>query len=1060
MNVRMQVTLSNRLENLYEAFKHELYQLGDALALERLVIVPNSAIRDWLQQRLAADPEIGLAAGLRFAFEDDAFACLVLSSEQLFPSHMQVSFALEGDLIQLIQQPTKDLVWQPLFDYLGTSPGSALAGKTQQRLVALCDQLALLFLDYGKQAGRIVAPRSTQAFDWQKRLWQRLFALYPHWSYPYQHTEPLAQQPERRIYLFGQVYLCPLYHRFFLQLAKQCSVQAFFFSACAEYWADIRSDRESAQLLRFQQKQGVSLAQQQALDELLRDRNPLLANLGKVGRKMAAQLDWDDQELDCAHQAPEVVSILTRLHTDLLHLNNQSYPSPCDSSIQVHISPNRHREIEALHDTLKDLMHAHAIVPLEVQVLAPDIELYVPHIKAVFGAEETLRYQLADLSVFVHDTFTDGFRRLLALPHSRWEAPSVLEFLECAPVCQRYGLTDANLQQIRSWVQQAGIIWGISPQHRAEILKNAHCLQEPVSDQPAGTWNEGLGRLLHGLVYGSESIEHRILPVLSVSWTQSDLLAKFVELIDQLQSDLRPLEDGTRKTPAEWAAYLMKLCSNHLRGSNERLLSLINEFSLVNRPLVPFTSIRKRLERVLKSKRYIQRDSDGQAVRFGSIRFSSGIPAKVVCLIGLDEGAFPLSEANSPLNLLAKNSLADDVPSPLEQDRQRFLDGILSARQHLILSYTGIDTKDGREQNPSNLITELTTYLERAYGVLPEAISVRHPFYPFDKEKFSNTNLQTDVRYKAAKAYYCEDKRRPHSFFSTFSNLPQASSEEPTIELKDLEMAARNPLQIYCNRSLGLYLQEEESLRADEPFVLSALGRYKIKEEAKESSLEVALKRASAKTILPTGVFGAVAANQLRQEFQSILHHVNPEELFSVEFGLHTTEPVQQRPNQWLLPAVPVTAGEQTLLLCGRLNNLSPKGWLFNGKGDLEAQIKAWPGSLLLNYIPSSILPSKTILWAKNSKATSVPESTESHLKLFVEYTLACKKSPSPLIPEWIPAIIAGDPDKIRKKLEDKRFFNQYAKWACRDVLSLFDKPTLTYWGGVAKSLYLLDSMH
>ena len=1050
----MNITLSNRLEELYEAFKQELYLPGDALALERVVIVPNSAIRDWLQQRLASDPEVGLAAGIRFTFEDDAFGFLALPPGILLPSHMEISFALEADITQLLYQPFNDPVWVPLFEYLKATPGSAPSTKTQRRLVALCEKLATLFREYGKQAGRLIASWPPNSPNWQERLWQRLYARNLHWSYPYKHGEPPPFAHHRRIYLFGQIYLCPLYHRFFLKLAKQCPVKAYLFSPCAEYWADVRSDRESAQLLSHHRQKGASKLQKEALEELLRDRNPLLANLGKVGRKMAVQLDWEEQELDSCYEIPEQTFLLAQLQQDLLHLRNPTHRHQADASIQIHIAPNRLREIEALYSTLSTLMHEQGIPPSEIQIMAPDIESYVPLIKGVFGTEGPLHYHLADLAVFSHDPYADGFRRLLALAQSRWEAPTVLELIECAPVRQRYHFSDADVMQIRSWVQQAGILWGNNLTHRSELLQKAHCLQTPVSGDPGGTWDEGFGRLLNGLIYGHDDIDTETLPVSTINWSDSGLLTQFMELIHTLQEELKPLQDGTKKSPSEWITYLIKLCYNHLEGKSERLLSFLTDISTTTHLAVPFASIQTRLERELDTKRYTQRDKEGQALRFGAIRSSSGVPAKVVCLIGLDEGAFPLTQSASPLNLLSQRELVDDLPSATEQDRQRFLDALLSARSHLILSYTEWNANDGREQNPSTLITELTTYLQRSYGIPSSQISTRHPFYPFDSHYFTKPNTHPMTWYRAAKAHYAPQKEPTHSFFHLFSIGEASSFAETAIDLKVLETAAKNPLKLYCNHALGLYLKEDKPLQSDETFVLNALDRYGIKEAFKEKPLDIALKHASARNILPQGLFGQVASQTLREEFAMLVEQVNPEELFSVEFGLNTKEPLQYRPNHWILPAIPVHLDSSTILLYGCLKNLSPKGWLFNGKGALPDKIKAWPGSLLVAHIPPEIFPHRTILWAKSGKSIPVPQDTENHLQTFVQYALQCQQNPSPLAPEWIADIVAGDAAKICKTIEGEHFFNQYAIWGCRDLGRTLTQEALSQWRAVLQRIY------
>src|SRR5690606_21951044 len=94
----------------------------------------------------------------------------------------------------------------------------------------------------------------------------------------------------------------------------------------------------------------------------------------------------------------------------------------------------------------------------------------------------------------------------------------------------------------------------------------------------------------------------------------------------------------------------------------------------------PFSSIRRHLETALKEQRVCYRESHLNAIRFCSLLPMRALPAKVIVLLGLQEGAFPRREKVVNLDMLYGNSLADYCPSQIDFDRYLFLEALVSAR--------------------------------------------------------------------------------------------------------------------------------------------------------------------------------------------------------------------------------------------------------------------------------------------------------------------------------------------------------------------------------------------
>src|ERR1700760_3512544 len=60
-----------------------------------------------------------------------------------------------------------------------------------------------------------------------------------------------------------------------------------------------------------------------------------------------------------------------------------------DASIRFHIAHSAQREVEILHDQLLAAFAADPTLrPRDIIVMVPDIEVYTPHIQAVFGLLE------------------------------------------------------------------------------------------------------------------------------------------------------------------------------------------------------------------------------------------------------------------------------------------------------------------------------------------------------------------------------------------------------------------------------------------------------------------------------------------------------------------------------------------------------------------------------------------------------------------------------------------------------------------------------------------------
>ncbi|MFQ5677268.1 MAG: exodeoxyribonuclease V subunit gamma, partial [bacterium] len=387
----LQVFYSNRVERLYLTLKEQLFSSATSPFTKRFVIVPSPAMKAWLMTRLADDPEIGIAAGIAVSYlEPTVYEIIETMSAhpESFPkyhSNLELALCIEAEIRRVLAvfpsmaREEKD-VWSPLFDYLQCATTSSR--KSERRLIALSDKLAGLFQEYGKFGTKMLRHwKNSSEGGWQAALWRKLVGeIGP------EHIE--WQSSNAAVHLFSMSFLSRQQHQLLVGLSETIPVHYYLLSPCQVFWSDILSDREGRKLQENWEKQGISDSREFFLEEYLYDRNPLLANFGRLGREMTVQIEESGAITDEDYELPgNPSSILEAVQTDILLLRNpdpeKRIDLPNNGAIQVHVAGNRMREVQILYDTILGIIEKHAeeenpILPEDFIVMAPDIMDYDP----------------------------------------------------------------------------------------------------------------------------------------------------------------------------------------------------------------------------------------------------------------------------------------------------------------------------------------------------------------------------------------------------------------------------------------------------------------------------------------------------------------------------------------------------------------------------------------------------------------------------------------------------------------------------------------------------------
>lgn len=788
--------------------------------------MPSAAMKDWLLMQLAKDQQTTIAAGIEINFLEPTIANLssllnkttfsTVQEQQYEPNRLAVSLALEATVLDIIQKFNQlpfdiQLHYKPLFDYLGITLNSTPSERSLKRITALAANLAPLFIEYGRYGRKMISawrelPASKT--NWQHLLWNALENRYSIWNYPYRKLEAFEVNDnwaaeEMQIHLFGLNYLPPLQHHFFLKIASHLPVNYYLFSPCKQFWSDLLSDKEGAKLKKYWMEQKISNSQQIALEDLLSDHHPLLANFGRLGREMTLQIEMGDpiryehypisdayaaasdllenpEHLDIElEESPHPLTLLEAVQGDILLMKNPNSAEKIafddyDQTIQIHGAPKPMREAQVVHDTILSILDTHRhdidpITPADIVIMTPDPSLYAPFLRTVFETSDSgVRLMMIETETIIHNSLIQGFLHLLQLPFGRWDINALLHLMEYEEFQKKHRFSAEDVRTIATWVKESGIRWGNDHSHRNELLKRNHCDSEMVEESWHGTWEHGLGMLLEGMAMGTSIDDGPFSPLQGVESSQRDLLGKFIGLLRSLLIDLNPLSDHTALSLTDWSSYLKCLIESYFAPDEEKknwkLLEIhLNSFKEATDKLeeVTFTfdSIHYHLKRSLQAEKISRRDSNLQAVHFSSLLAMRAIPAKVVILMGMSDHLFPGSETPQSMNLLSKSALSDYYPSQVDLDRYIFLEALFSARRYFITTYTSQIAGESENQPPSLLVKELLSHLDDAYS-FPQKIASQwcthlHPLIPFHKDYFTPGNSTSAPSLKSySQRYY------------------------------------------------------------------------------------------------------------------------------------------------------------------------------------------------------------------------------------------------------------------------------------------------------------------
>ncbi|MCS6983529.1 MAG: exodeoxyribonuclease V subunit gamma [Leptospiraceae bacterium] len=391
---------------------------------------------------------------------------------------------------------------------------------------------------------------------------------------------------------------------------------------------------------------------------------------------------------------------------------------------------SQRREVEEVaHQIISLLKEGYA--PQEIAVLTPDLQSYLPLLRAVFSQSlPEIPYNLSDASLHRLSHYAQGALQLLQLLEGPFLRSHIFAlflnpcFLEC------FGL---DYQDIKNWINLAEQLQVFSGAEPRDFYAPEY------SAEQCRDWQSALERARLSLIYYPSEKN----PFDMVAQEKESYLV-FLEVSEELRR--YHIELRHRQNPRDFLQIYRGALNKFLtppanepleEGAKEALLARLQAIEEIlgeeeTSPMNLFL-LRKMLEEEIQEIPLHDPKEIASGVSVAKLALMRPRPFSCVFILGLNDAIFPRSENYHPLDLRQSvlraelepyGDLSDLVPE--EFDLQLFYDAVLCCRQKLFLSYCNLDILKDVKRLPSLPYR----YLKAKYSACQEQSLQKSPLFP------------------------------------------------------------------------------------------------------------------------------------------------------------------------------------------------------------------------------------------------------------------------------------------------------------------------------------------
>jgi len=695
----------------------------------------------------------------------------------------------------------------------------------------------------------------------------------------------------QRLRLFGISALAPVQVELIQALSGLLEVEVYLLTPCPDLWQRCGSRREQLGEGWLEPPDGVWLEAAPRTEAILgrmgAEFQQLLEGVGDVQLGERRDGDLFAAPAEMAAAGVDSASLLEQLQQQLVDCERSAPLRRCrtDQSLLFQAAPGPWREVQLVRDRILQWLAADPeLEPRDVLVMTPQIDRYAPLLSSVFNDVDAigvdLPWRLTDRSQQSSPGLSMAMLMLLELAVGRFNATGLEQLLANPALQRQQALPPDEAVLLTRTLQRSGFRWGLDARERGgdETHSLRWCLDRWL-----------LGLVLpeqDGLAPGGAAPFHQDLdPERLVRWWS--LLDRLARMLDQLR---RP------RTSEAWAALLLVQLHDLFgdggpwSGELQSWSQALDEWRERAEACALELDAAVALE-VLQEALSV--DSGRFGHRSGSLTVSAlepmrAIPHKVIVLMGLDGADFPRPSRRPGFHLLEQQRRLGD-PRSSDQDRYVLLEALMSARNHLMVSWCGRLERTGEEQPPAAPVEQWLGQLQqelRSSGASTEGLLLKPAPNPLARSNFDpDQPLSCDRRQLEGRLWLERDRPEPIAGLAWTALLAMPSTppeQQPSASALDMDS-----LLAWLQRPQAVWLQQRglrpgegiEPVEDLDALELDGLRRYQLLDQELDrhpldGSTPDWLAAHAGRGVLPAGSGAALEQRQLAERWQALAHQL------------------------------------------------------------------------------------------------------------------------------------------------------------------------------------------
>ncbi|MFI4853104.1 MAG: exodeoxyribonuclease V subunit gamma [Candidatus Makana argininalis] len=894
-----------------------------------IIVVKNKNISEWLKIKLSE--QLGIYSNIKF-ITISKFIWTMISN--LLPNikykYIQNNSIMTWKIMSLIPNIINNKYFLKIKLYLNNND-IVKKFKFSRSLSYIFKQYLIYRPDWLKSwiNGKLVNGLSEEQI-WQSFLWRKLIhnklnynelILQNYDNFHYfekiiKNKYLKKKKLPNRAFIFGISSIPPMYIKLLELLGHYMDIHNMIINPCKNYWGDIeylnlfekiinKYIKENNNIISVKKKKKNIFKQN--IDKF-KLGNYFLSSWGKKCKEYIYLISNLNRIIEInAFIKPNNTNILNLIKKDILFLKKYSFDDKKniyknkilkrmikkkDFSISINSCINFFKEIEILYEKILFLMSQdHKLKPQDIIVMAPNINIYLPSIKSIFGnyhLKNNLPFYISDIISKEINLISKAFIRLLNLPFIKLSTKEIIKLLEVKSISYKFKIKNKEIDILKKWMLESGIkLESDEEKKNDKLITNFN------------SFNFGFNRMFLG--YAMESCYgywNNILPYDKTYGLSSVLLGNFYNLINNIKYFKKKLSKP--KKIKSWFAISEMIISSFFCATSYKekdVLILIkktwkkilkNCYKSQFKDKISIKLITEELFNILNKKKIINNYLFGK-INFCNIKSMSSINFKIVCILGINDNIFIKKKNRNNFNLIYKYPRIGDK-NILEDYKYCFLESMLSAKNIFYISFIGNNIKNNNINTTSIFVNELIDYISNNFYIEGDKnldnkqmmINVIKHIFKYHENKIF---LKPNIFYFKKKNFYLKQNLKTLKHDLSLNSKLLLNFKNKILKLEDMIIFYKNPIKTWFIKNLGIFYNKSfTEISNEKDYINNIYITHKIKEKIlnlmiQRKNIIKIFNEIKYSGLLPNGIFGEIF---FLEQYNKLIHLYKKVKIFNL----------------------------------------------------------------------------------------------------------------------------------------------------------------------------------